>query len=150
MPTFQELLLVAGINPRDVRLLRHTSKSGVPGISPYAAWQDDRASFETYQATQASKYRRFFDAPYWASFVATPDGGTRFAGLYAVSDVKGPVEPFTCPLTRVKHDGAAVDRFVTTRVGVMDEHVGRLFDWGASPRAWRQFAHKNIKEQTNG
>ena len=147
MPTFNELLLAEGIDPKDVRLLRHTPKSGVPGMSPFAAWQKERARFEAYQATQASRNRRFFDAPYWASFVSTPNRDTLFVGLYSVSGVDGPIAPFACPLTGVEHGDREVDRFSLTPSAQMQDLVGTLFNWGTGARAWRQYAHKNNKEQ---
>ena len=147
MPTFQDLLLAEGINPKDVRMLRHAKKFGAAGMSPFAAWQQDRLRFEAYQATQASKYRSFFQAPYWASFVATPAGDTLFVGLYSVNGVEGPVDPFTCPLTGKRHDGRLVDRFTLTTAQEMRDQVGTLFDWGSGARAWRQYADRNVKNQ---
>lgn len=138
--TFQDLLRNEGIDPAAVRLLRHAARGGRAHIGPHAAWQQDRERFETYQATQSACYRRFFDSPYWASFVATPSGETLFVGLYEVDGVDGPVSPFTCPLSGVWHDGSVVDRYRLRRSAKLASEIGRTIDWGPGARAWRQRA----------
>lgn len=52
--TFGDLLDLAGLNRKDVRLLRHQDNRypGFPTI--YAMWRDDRPRFEAYQETQGT------------------------------------------------------------------------------------------------
>ena len=55
--TFNQALTAYGIDPRDVRLLRHQTR-GVNGRTPYALWRDDRPLFEAYQAAQQKAFPR--------------------------------------------------------------------------------------------
>lgn len=147
MLTFQLLLESEGVSPKDVRLLRHVPKPGLSRLSPYAAWLHHRESFEAYQATQASKDRKFFCSPLWASFVSTPARETMFVGLYEVGEPNGPVEPFDCPLTAVHHDGSDVDRYPTTLSPLLADYAGRIFiDWGGGTRTWGQYADRRGKQ----
>ena len=51
--TFGTLLDLAGLDRKDVRLLRHQDNR-YPGYpTPYAMWRDDRPRFEAYQETQS-------------------------------------------------------------------------------------------------
>ena len=43
--TFNDLLRKAGIDPGEVRLLRHQDASADPGRSPFALWRTDPAAF---------------------------------------------------------------------------------------------------------
>jgi len=53
---FNALLRDEGIDPADVRLLRHQTGK-VRGRTPYVLWRDDPAAFERYQSTQDSALR---------------------------------------------------------------------------------------------
>ena len=55
--TFNMLLVDAGLDPREVRLLRH-QQAAATGLIPFALWRDDPAEF-----------------------VVSPDGSTLFVGL---------------------------------------------------------------------
>lgn len=146
MLTIQMLLASWGCELRRVRLLRHTPKSGVPGIPPYQAWRERRDLFEDYQRTQPARDRRFFDVDHWASFVATPDRQTLFTGLYAVKLQDREIDAFTCPLTAVDQPAGRVDRYSTQLEDASAEYVGKLFvDWGLGTRSWAQHADRNIK-----
>lgn len=46
--TFSDLLRKAGIDPGEVRLLRHQDASADPGRSPFALWRTDPAAFVEY------------------------------------------------------------------------------------------------------
>ena len=84
--TFNQLLREVGLNTAQVRLLSHETRT-FSGRTPYTVWRRDPAAFERYQSTQDRSSRAYFDSPYWASFVVTPDGRTLFVGVYAVGGV---------------------------------------------------------------
>lgn len=108
--SFNLLLQSEGINPGEVRLLRHAKRQGAPGISPYQAWREDLEVFERYQSTQLTRDRRYFEAPYWASFVTLPDRSTLFVGLYGIELAERGVPDFDCPLTaRVVPEAPSID-----------------------------------------
>src|ERR1700735_3876539 len=98
---FNMLLKAEGIEPSDVRLLRHQSGK-VLGRTPYSLWRDDVAAFERYQSTQDSdpRQRARFEGRYWANFVAPPTG-TLFVGLYEVARIGSVPKGMICPLTGV-------------------------------------------------
>lgn len=56
---FNMLLTDEGINPSEVRLLRHQTGK-VLGRTPYSLWRDDVVAFERYQSTQDSAQRTRF------------------------------------------------------------------------------------------
>lgn len=140
------LLREWGCDLRQVRLLRHTPKSGVPGIPPYQAWREQRDVFEHYQSTQPARDRRFFDVDHWASFVSTPDRQTMFVGLFDVSLSQQEIPAFTCPLTSVDQPAGRVDLYRTELRPESANYAGKLFiDWGAGTRSWGQHADRNLK-----
>jgi len=58
MPLFFNTVIESnGINPKEVRLLRHKDNRADKGKSPYELWRDDRISYELYQSTQNIKNR---------------------------------------------------------------------------------------------
>ena len=145
---FNMLLADQGIVPANVRLLRHqTSKVRVR--TPYTLWRDDRAEFERYQSYQlGGKREALFRAPYWASFVAPPAGGTMFVGLYAASRI-GPAPPGSLdPLGGGPMD-ARVELYDVRLDPTLSDYIGRLFvHWGDSSsarRAWVQRADRRDK-----
>jgi len=150
---FNSLLIDEGIAPVDVRLLRHQTGK-VRGRTPYTLWRDDPEAFERYQSTQdsAPRERSRFHAPYWASFVAPPTGGTLFVGLYEVSRI-GAVPPGTIdPLTQgpVGYPSPhPYDQYECHRSKRLSDYVGRLLiHWGDSSsasRAWVQRADNQDK-----
>ena len=145
---FNDLLANVGLSPIDVLLLRH--KDTRPGVerSPYELWRDARPDFEIYQSTQAFGNRtKFARAPYWASFVVSPDGETVLAGLYNVryDGLLREDRPYV-------HDPRRIDKAGTCDVydlqynGALDGYQGELvIDWGAGARAWIQRADRKNK-----
>jgi hypothetical protein len=143
---FNMLLDQHGIQPRDVRLLRHAKRQGAAGRSPLQAWREDRPAFEAYQSTQPAKDRAFFDAPYWASFVAYSTRETMFVGLYRIEQGDRLVPSFTCPLTGRLVPSETVDRWSTIPNPTFAEYAGKLFiDWGLGTRSWTQYAERQNK-----
>ena len=97
MKTFNELLLSAGLNPRDVILLRH-SAPGKTKRTPHDLWKEGGNSFDQYQSTQKAKKPIFRQSKYWASFVAEPDKSTLFVGIYRASLGDSSKIDWICPL----------------------------------------------------
>lgn len=143
---FNTLLAGHGIEAKEVRLLRHAKRQGATGPSPLRAWREDRPRFEAYQATQPSKDRKFYDATYWASFVAYPNNETLFVGLYRVSTGALFVPQFDCALTGRVVPAGSVDRWTTEPDQHFSEYEGKLFiAWGGSARSWGQRAERQNK-----
>lgn len=144
---FNSILEDHGIDPKDVRLLRHKDKRSSPGRSPYELWRDDPDAFNDYQSSQSISNRKIFSAPYWAVFVSDAFDDTVFVGLYAASyrgllekdrpkpHVVGGIDPAgSCDIYDLKLD----DR--------LKDLVGRLvIDWGPGKLAWVQYADRNNK-----
>lgn len=144
---FNSLLAQIGLNPAEVILLRHQDKRALPGRTPYELWRDDRPALEWYQATQRIKNRKkFSSAPWWASFVGTPDGGTLFVGLYAAK-YKGLLDKDTpWPHADGIDPAGSCDVYdlrLDERLADLD---GKLFiDWGKAALAWVQRADRQDK-----
>lgn len=145
---FNDLLDKAGVNSKDVRLLRHQTKTST-GRTPYHLWRDQSSAFEEYQSIQTASSRPKLAAPIWASFVAPLTGGTLFVGLYSVERA-GTVDStwidplFGVPGTNLTSDG--LDRYRITRKTEIEEYIGRLWvDWGAGARSWIQRSDRQNK-----
>ena len=90
---FNMVLKAEGVDPRDVRLVRHHDTRSECKISPYGLWKRDPALLERYQSIQSNEVFKVGNT--LASFVRTPGGQTLFVGLYrvdgkGVSDVPAP------------------------------------------------------------
>lgn len=148
---FNMLLDAEGIDPSEVRLLRHQTNKVVGG-TPYSLWRDDVAAFERYQSTQDStpRQRARFNGRYWASFVAPPSAGTLFVGLYEVKLIGSVPQGTIDPLTGVPVVTSADDQYECHRLDALSKYIGRLsIHWGDSSsarRAWVQRANKQNKE----
>lgn len=101
--TFNTVLRATGIAPKSVLLMRHQDPRALTGRSIYRLWRDDRPAFEDYQSRQKRDTRRKLERPYWASFVATPQGETLFAGLYRVGSSRPSPSEWTAP-----HSGVVI------------------------------------------
>jgi hypothetical protein len=130
----------AGFAPGLIRLLRHETRQH--GITPYALWRDDPSRFDDYQRVQKQSRRGWFNSPYWASFVGTPDGKTMFVGMYRAA-IEGPVPAgWLDPISL--RDAAALreyDLYALEPVEPLITYSGRLIvDWGSGTRTWSQRA----------
>lgn len=141
---FNMLLADAGIDPADVRLLRH--QDVIQGRTVYRLWRDFPAGFEEYQSGQAAVQRARFAAPYWASFVAGPGGETLFVGLYRVEASTNVAEPFVSQLLQSPVPALEVDLYALTQMPALSEFIGALsIEWGDGARSWVQRADRQDK-----
>ena len=147
MKTFNELLLSAGLNPRDVILLRHAP--GKTKRTPHDLWKEGGNSFDQYQSTQKAKKPIFRQSKYWASFVAEPDKSTLFVGIYRASLGDSSKIDWICPLsgeTPGAKDAETPDFYDLELQPHLADYRSRLrIVWGPSERAWDQYAHRNDK-----
>jgi hypothetical protein len=143
---FNTLLSQYGIDPKDVRLLRHKDNRSEKGRSPFELWRDERDLYEKYQSVQYVGHRKHLDSKYWASFIGTPAKETMFTGLYQIEhreeleedqpmiQMEGVDEAGTCDVYTLEID----ERF--------QEYDGRLtIEWGKGERAWIQRAENQNK-----
>ncbi|MFA6220394.1 MAG: GIY-YIG nuclease family protein [Erythrobacter sp.] len=140
--TFNMLLDNAGIEPRDVRLMRHQHVAK-DGLTPFALWRDNRSEFERYQSAQRADRRAHFASRYWAGFVVPPDGSTMFAGMYKVFSHSPVSADWVDPLMRqtAAQMGRELDIYEFQRMIDFDHLIGCLkVDWGKGTRSWAQRA----------
>lgn len=137
--TFGSLLDLAGIDRRQVRLLRHQDNRYTGFQSPYVLWRDHRDRFEAYQETQAIGDVADLRAPYWASFVGVPGKETLFVGLYSVELVGLLPEDRPHPVTGGTEQAGSCHLYRLAARPELAEFAGRLWiDWGKGYRAWIQ------------
>lgn len=145
---FNMLLQECGIDPANVRLLRHQTR--LPdGRTPLELWRMDRTGFERYQAYQLIAQRAWFTGKWWASFVGLHDGRTLFAGLYEVGAPEPVTTDFTLPDTGQMIRAGADDHYTTKLSDQLSAYIGKLYiDWGggaSGKRAWKQRADQQNK-----
>jgi hypothetical protein len=147
MLTFNQALLAYGLEPSEVRLLRHQTR-GTTGATPYSLWRDSRDQFEAYQAAQRVSDRNRLNSGFWASFVASPDGRTMLAGVYAVQGRE--TVPVNWPYPLSERPGEGQDElYYLDHLMQFAELEGRLYvEWGAATRAWIQRADRQDKQIT--
>ena len=138
---FTDLLITIGLDPKEVRLLRHQTKAP-NGLTPYVLWRDQRPVFEDYQSVQTVGNRASLAARTWASFVAPPTGGTLFAGIYSAERI-GAADPTRIdPLSGAPAASlfpGSLDAYRTVRSADLEDYIGRLWiDWGTGRRSWIQ------------
>lgn len=143
---FGDLLDLAGLDRKDVRLLRHQDNrySGFP--TPYAMWRDDRLRFEAYQETQSISDAPNLRAPYWAAFVGVPGGETLFVGLYS-AELQGllPADR-SHPVTGGVESAGSCDLYRLELRPELADYQGRLWiEWGPGYRAWIQRGDRKPK-----
>ena len=147
MLRFNNLLREAGVDPSDVRLLRHQPE--VAGRALLDVWRSDMPMFEAYQALQPANARTSFARPCWASFIGTWDGRTLFAGLYEVLERVTVDAGGSDPLSGRAYEADSMDQYATRLLPELEGFRGRLFiDWGggaSGKRAWNQRADAQDK-----
>lgn len=137
--SFADLLLAKGIDPKSVRLLRHLNETG---RTPHTAWHTDRPAFEAWQALQTNgqSQRANFASPIWASFVATPAGGTLFVGLYRNLSREAAPSEIPDHLRGGMVDGTDYDRYLLAPLATLEDLAGRLHIHWPVGRNWRRLA----------
>lgn len=138
---FNLLLRDAGLDPTDVKLVRHQDRRVPSERMPYELWR--AGTFELYQRVQGKL--RFAGARAIASFVATPLDETLFVGLYWVKGVSvvpaGTIDPSSLA------DVGGLNLYELEAATALADLRGRLIvDWGDGFRAWVQNAGNQDKE----
>ncbi|TFV62308.1 UNVERIFIED_ORG: GIY-YIG nuclease family protein [Bacillus sp. AZ43] len=141
MLTFNDLLSLEGVDPAQVRLVRHQDNRLKPGRL-YEAWRNDRSTFERYQSVQQ---RNVFDVgDLIASFIVTEARKTVFVGLYEVAGITtspaGTVDVLTGGDVSGFH---GYDLRLLEQLGDYTDKV--VIDWGAGTRTWVQRAANQPK-----
>lgn len=142
-----DVLLTAGFDLGDVRLLRHKDNRAARGRTPYELWRDDREKFDIYQSVHGIRNVNKLRVAYWASFIGTPADETLFVGIYSVQGRKL-LEQDTPMPHRDDIDKAGTchvyDLLLELR---LSDLIGRLLiEWGPGDRAWVQRADKQNKQ----
>jgi len=154
MPTtFNTLLDEAGLDPGDVRLLRHADPTSAPGRTPFHLWHGNRAKFDRYQSSQHmdERTRSKLKSKYWASFVGTPKGETLFVGVYGVRYLGLLPKDEPAP----HHDGidkaGTLDEYELVLDERLRDRIGQLYvDWGGGKKSWIQRADLQDKAVYEG
>lgn len=145
---FNGILKDHGLEPKDVRLVRHKDQRSSPGRSPYELWRDEPDAFNDYQSSQRISNRKKFSAPYWAVFVADAFNDTMFVGLFAAS-YRGLLEqdrPKPHVVGEIDLAGSC-DIYNLEPDDRLRDLIGRLIiDWGPGERAWVQYANRQNKK----
>lgn len=132
---FKTLLVDAGIDPRTVRMLRHTLK----GVDLFAAWRNDPADFEAYQSVQKKSARSNVQRPWWASFIALGDERALFVGMYRASFVGDCPAEYDERITPNPASPDVLDLYDCRLAAELSEYSGRL-QVAFPGRNWRQLA----------
>jgi hypothetical protein len=144
--TFNLILEKAGINPKDVYLVRHqdtrVSKSFLRArqSSPYALWMNRREQFECYQQLQSKDC--FGKRTIIASFVGTPWKETLFIGLYVKRGVgELPDGMHECPVSGKSVSNENHRYYHLDHDERLSEMEGKLtIEWGNAFLSWVQRA----------
>jgi 5-methylcytosine-specific restriction endonuclease McrA len=144
--TFNTILRDAGIDPEEVRLIRHKDKSAEKGRNPYELWRDDKPSFDLYQSIQGIDNRKKLSSAYWAVFNVDSNNNNMFAGLY-FANYKGLLEKDTPRPHKEGRDKAGeCDVYELELQESLNEFIGKLFiDWGKGFIVWIQYANNSDK-----
>lgn len=151
MLRFNTMLREAGLEPSNLRLLRHQPMlpNGVVLIDQF---HRDRATLVEWQSVQSVQRRPHLAAPYWASFIGTPDGRSVLEGVYNVGSVVELTVDTHDLLTGELNPANTCDRYALARLEVFEPYSGRLMiEWGGGAsgrRAWVQRADNQDKAIT--
>jgi hypothetical protein len=139
--TFNNLLVLGGVDTGQVRLVRHQDNRLRPGRL-YEVWRNDRQRFETYQSTQSKD--RFPVGGLLASFVVTEARKTVFVGLYRVRGVDS--LPTGSVDVLLGHDTSGHCTYDLRLLDEMADYRDRLvIEWGPGVRTWVQRAEGKAK-----
>lgn len=141
--SFNTILRGAGVDPAQVRLLRHQDPGADRGRSPYELWRDHPSEFERYNSTHWPKYRDRLSSKFWASFVGTPQGETLFVGVFAVSYVGVTKEDRPRPHREGMDAAGSLDEYLLAPQEPLSDLIGRIYiEWGGATRTWIQYADR--------
>ena len=148
---FNMLLDEAGLDPGEVRLLRHQTL--LPdGRTPLDLWRADRSTFDYYQSYQLHSQRAYFTSPWWACFLGTRDGRTMFAGIYSAGEPTLVEKSFVFETTGETESPGTIDHYALALSDRLQGYAGRLYvGWDGSSsgkRAWKQRADAQDKPIT--
>jgi hypothetical protein len=144
MLTLTALLRSEGIEPSQVKLVRHQDTRYTGTTTPYQLWRAGDGRFELYQSIQ--KRLVFEKARFIAAFVATPlsETETMFVGLYENKGVGKAKAGLIDPLSGKDVSGRNFYNLVLSTK--LAEYRGRLtIEWGEGYRSWVQLARKKEK-----
>lgn len=147
MPLKLNLLLESeGLDPTEVRLLRHKDRRAARGRGPYELWRDARSGFDAYQSTQSIENETKLKAPFWASFVVTPRQEVLFVGIFEVGGRKLLDHDVPAPHMDGIEAAGTCHQYELRLDERLQNLIGRLvIDWGAGDRAWIQRADRQNK-----
>jgi hypothetical protein len=145
--SFNHLLAMTGIDPAEVRLLRHTPEDCRREV--FNAAMEGDASFERYQETQGNPkvIGQLREARYLAGFIVAPlTKATLFVGLWERLGER-PAAWSDSDMPGSHTVGARCIAFETRHIQILSEYRGRLvIDWGVGERAWVQRADRQNKQ----
>jgi hypothetical protein len=98
MLRFNTLLHDEGVDPKNVKLVRHQDSRAEDGCTPYELWCTRDGRFDFYQTLQSSEV--FNDRRQIAAFVRTPNDETLFVGVYEIDGQSVAPEGTTCRVTK--------------------------------------------------
>jgi GIY-YIG catalytic domain len=142
MLTLNTILKHEGVDPKNVRLVRHQVGDAVTNCTPYDLWRAGDGRLETYQRIR--KKEKFAVGDYLASFVVTPSGDTLFVGFFHVTGLgiapQGTIDPV------LGEDRTGLHLYEIQRDERLSEYVGHLvIEWGKGYIQWAQNAESNDK-----
>jgi hypothetical protein len=142
MLTMNAILRHEGIDPDNVRLVRHKDTRKLVQLTPYNLWRAADGRFELYQRIQRRQV--FQQGNFLASFVVNPLQETVFVGMYRVHGVKVAPPGTIDPSNSV--DQAGLNLYDIESTPNLAEYVGKLVvDWGKGYLAWVQRAGEHDK-----
>ncbi len=145
---FADILKLKGLEPKDVRLARHTSTRHTnKGI--YSLWRTERDQYDLFCRIQKSK--NFGSQKYVAHFVAIPSGDTLFTGLFSLDSSEPAKQGLIDPLSGEDQGGKIINGdpvvlYNVTKIHDFERYEGKLLiDWGKSFVKWSQIADRTPK-----
>ena len=121
---FEALLRDAGIDPTQVKLVRHQDTRYQERPSPYQLWLADDGRLNLYQEIQRNPV--FKGASWIASFVVTPLNETLFAGMYAVNGVGPAADGLIDPISGKDVGASNYHRYDLVQSQKLADYRGRL------------------------
>lgn len=146
---FNTILMEAGFDTSNIRLLRHKDNRAAKGRTPYELWRDNRQQFDLYQSIQRINNRERLKTRNWASFVVTPSDETMFVGLYRLQNRSLLEKDIPAPQADSVEKAGSCDIYDLMLENELSDLISKLFiDWGSGERAWIQRAENQNKRVT--